>query len=420
MWALLIFEPEWFISEHFGGGAVLKRIPTVLLIPLAVLTLQRWRPRAVYWPFLLFVLLHLLWLPFVPNRGLSMPSFKLLFHFFCLFTATACILRTPAQVVPLLKMLLLGFIWYGLQGITDGRVQWQTALGNEDGFGPFMSMGIGLGYCLARGSRAKTWRYLGYSTAVLSSIGVIASFARGAVLSAGVVGLAVWLRSPRKMATLFSGIFALIVVLVSAEVLYPDGALWDEMSTISEGTEGGTGQDRWVLWTLAFEVFLENPVLGVGLNNFGAAAVNLIAEDQDRARYRDPSTLYNRALHNGYVQVLVEEGLVGIFLFGFMIIDLLLRLRRLRRAGPAKRWRRGTGGVFDLRSITLGLEASLIAFCFNAIFYNQVYEHHFWTLLCLAFVLELQTNPSPRHTGQSVEQGRAKPDSASLPMRRSL
>jgi O-antigen ligase len=233
------------------------------------------------------------------------------------------------------------------------------------------------------------WKAIGYVTAILGVVGVVSSIARGAMLSLCATAFAVWLRSPRKMRTLAIGVLGVMVAIVAAMVIFPSGEYWEEMSTISGGSESGTGQGRLVLWRLAMGGYFDNPVLGVGASNCGVWLANNVEFDGARTQFRDPNHMYNFALHNDYVTILCEEGSVGAIAFVAMIVDFLRRLYFLRSKAAVRAWRMAMGRTFDLRDLSLGLEAALVAYLTNAFFYNQLYVHWIWSLVTFGVALEV-------------------------------
>jgi O-antigen ligase len=140
---------------------------------------------------------------------------------------------------------------------------------------------------------------------------------------------------------------------------------------------------------LAGELFLVHPILGVGPGNFGTNAAEYFAGQGHLGNiFNDPSMLYMWFLHNDYVQVLVEQGLVGIFVMGAILVGFNNRLRSLRTEGARRRWHDQTGGFIDLRYVSLGLEVAMIGYLANAVFYGHIYLiHWFWSLIMLAHVL---------------------------------
>lgn len=89
------------------------------------------------------------------------------------------------------------------------------------------------------------------------------------------------------------------------------------VTDLSEGALSG----RWHIWTQSAQAFLDRPIAGAGLNAHRAAVQNRL----------DDLTTYKKAekeAHNAYLSVLVETGLVGLFLLATVIAIVLTRLRR--------------------------------------------------------------------------------------------
>jgi O-antigen ligase len=240
-------------------------------------------------------------------------------------------------------------------------------------------------------------RWLGYLISLLCIAGVVSSIARGAVLSAGLAMAMLWLRARNKLRLIGGTAVAAAVVAIAMSWLHPGGAFVEEMKTISEGNKAGTGQVRWVLWDLGMDVFADSPLIGVGSYQFGPIAAREIAYDSGRAVLQDPSNLYNAALHNIYVQLLAEFGLIGTgawLLTLWMFFSDLAAVRR-RRSRERWVWRKYS---FDVRDLTYGLECAMVAFVANGFFYNQLHEHWYWTLVTFARVMryaEDETTEAP-------------------------
>ena len=386
LWVMKIMEPEWLLFQQLG--APLYWLPT-LLAPIALLfALQLSSPKQIYWPLIIFTCLHIIASVFAGNAGYARGPTKFLLHTIIIFMATFAYVRTPQQFLTLAKILLVGFVWYGVQGLPNGKVGWHPLLGNEDSFGPLMGLGIGFGYYFARSSRSRLWQAIGLAAACLGVVGVIASFARGAVLAACGTGLVIWVRSPNKMRTLFAGVTAILIAVGAASIIFPSGEFWAEMSTIKDSGESGTGQGRLILWGLAFRAYTSNPILGVGSGNCGTWISENVEFDGDRSQFSDPSQIYSGAMHNDFVTVFCEEGTVGAIAFLVMIVGFARRIRFARSELAARAWFRNANNSFDIRELSLGLEVAMVAYLTNAIFYNQLYIHWFWTLVTLAYVLD--------------------------------
>jgi O-antigen ligase len=246
-------------------------------------------------------------------------------------------------------------------------VAWHTVWANYDGYGAMMVGGLGLCYFFSTAA-ARGW------------------FARGAFLGAVAIFAVLWLRSPRKGRTFMTGLVAAGVMTLSAASLHPD-TFWAEIrSTFTEGTTSGTGEDRWTLWTAGLKVFAQRPLFGVGANNFGVFAATHFEYGDVGGDYMNPRRLYGRSLHSIYVQFLSERGIVGFAAFIWMLADFWKRNAAIRSPAAGERWR-ALGGRLELRTVALGIEASMVAFLVTAGVYSLVATPWFYTLLALNVLL---------------------------------
>ena len=200
--------------------------------------------------------------------------------------------------------------------------------------------------------------------------------------------------SPRRLATLTYMVLAGMVLLFLAAALFPLDRYFERMkTTISEGTEAGNGQQRWILWQMGAEVFLQSPLWGVGAGNFGVVASEIIPNDPSRPQFADVRKVYSFSLHNDYMEILCEEGIIGISLWIGMIAGFFRRINQLRTEDAMIWWsRRGDEGV-DLRMIANGLEVAMVGYLISSVFYANVYIYWFWSLITIAYVLERVSSP---------------------------
>jgi len=157
--------------------------------------------------------------------------------------------------------------------------------------------------------------------AIAPLLGLVASFSRGALfaLVSGVVAL-YWGRRRRIFAAAVLG--GILVVLVSYPVLLsarhvlnfgPDVALSEEAQQVSDSS-------RIAVLRAGLKLFLAAPVVGVGYGQF---------------HYESPRYLSGSPVtypHNTFLQILAEQGLVGL---GVFLVVLLALFVSLSRAGDA-------------------------------------------------------------------------------------
>ena len=398
LWILLIGDPlRW---PAFYGARFLLLIPLPLLIVSVAYALLS-RPLRVVPALLAFSLYAIAQTPFSYNIGHAIPVAKVLLGFCGLAVLTLTVTQKAREAVPIVAWaLLFQYTWWALVGALPGRVIWHTlAYDNYDSFGPMMAIGIGASYFMAMAAKDRRVRLIGLATTAGCIIGLISSFARGAVV-AGVVTIGwLWIRSPNKLRTAGFGIVGAMVVFLATNVLFTNvdredanPNFWVEMATISD--TGGTRVDRYQLWAIARIEFAENPIFGVGPGSFGAYAAEQLSAGQLEGIRRDPERLYNKALHNMYYQILSEFGSIGVVIFLWMLWDFFRRNRTLRHPDRIEHWARETGDSFDLRNISLALEAGMIGFLTGGYFYNQIFDvHWFYTLITINALLSQVTGP---------------------------
>lgn len=399
LWAIVLFHPQWFVAAH--GARIALKIPTALFILLAVVTLLHAKPGIWYPPLLVSVLLAFVTLPFASNIAYAIKPTKQLLLYYVLLVGTLRFVRTPRQAMPVILMILVyQFTWWSVLGDRHGLVDWDVVYNNYDSFGPLMVMGITSAAYAAFATRSKWIRRLALLTAALSVVGLVSSYARGAVMAAGLVLLVAWMRSRRKGLALAGVLAAVVMVGVTGELFFsnsnrgsdtnPD--FIDEMLSIGAAVSAGQGEgtDRTVLWAIAWQEFLEQPLFGVGQDCFGVYAAGHFRPGQVGGPYRDnPGRLYNRAVHNTYFQTLAERGAIGTIVFAWLFVDFWRRNRRLRNPRAMARWAHRCGGAYDLRALAVAVEAAMVGYLATSMFYNQLLQVNWlWALLVVNLLLD--------------------------------
>ena len=408
LWVFVLFDPQWLLSSY--GIPVLLRVPTALFVfvtlaialevPSKASLKARWNWHL---PFLVFMGAGVATLPWALNNGFARQSIMLWALYWTLMVGTAAFVHSVQRAEKLLLLYAMSFVWYGVWGSWRGQVNWHYAFYNHDGFGALVVTGVGLcAFLTVAAPPGSRFRRVAAAGAALSVLGVVASFARGAFVASIAVAFLVWVRSKRKMRGLAIGIGGALMVLVAAEILHP-GMFWAEMETIfTQGKDEGTGQDRWILWGAAVEIFKERPLFGVGPRNFGPFAAQFFeVGDLPAGGYgytNNPGMLYNRSLHNIFVQIFVELGLVGSLAFIAVLVHFWRRNVALRTEEAAARWR-SLGGRLDLRSVALGLEAGMVGYLIPGMFYGLLAMHWFYTLLAVNLLLYVMVFGAKRKPG---------------------
>jgi O-antigen ligase len=397
-WAMTLFDLHFFlgsmIAPPLGQLGSLVFVPLILMMvvqgPAILAVEQRW---VWYPPFLMLLVTAISGFFTAINVGNVREVVQPLLIYYVLALATLMYIRTARHAVPIILMFCWQFAWWAISARTSGMVQWHGTLGNYDSFGGLMVQGTGICVWFGMAARAKRLRWFLFGLAGYCVMGVVASNARGAFLSLIALAALIWLRSPRKLATAAAGAVAAVIVVVAAQLLFEGGTFWTEIQSVfTEGTSEGTGGSRWILWGAAFRIFKQQPILGVGAGNVGVFGAQFFHVGEVPG-YENPGMLYGLDLHNSYMTVLSELGVVGIGAFIWLLVDFHLRNRAMRTPAAAQRWAALTGGKFDLRYLALGLEAANIANMLSGLFYSSLYHHWFYTVWAANRMLWAVTRP---------------------------
>jgi O-antigen ligase len=132
--------------------------------------------------------------------------------------------------------------------------------------------------------------------------------------------------SLRYRVTLKSILFSLLTVTVVFTIAYKVSPIFQKrmdlsvqsLQKITEGNYGSSWGTRANILIVAKDLVRENPILGIGMGN---AKVEFL----EKAKEYPQTGFFPKLnhLHNGYMQILVEIGIVGLLLFFFFIYTLL-------------------------------------------------------------------------------------------------
>jgi O-antigen ligase len=171
-------------------------------------------------------------------------------------------------------------------------------------------------------SKHKNWLWLNVSLTLLFAIGMILSGTRGSWVAT--LGAILILYVPRLKLRQYLLIAITVTLGVTVALRIPLVADFFNYRTGDAISSGGTG--RLAIWTVAWNMYLNNPVLGIGwrMSEFEMKIQDVekthatVIWDFDNGRFTPKTT------HNIYLQTLLELGIVGFILFMIWVISLLI------------------------------------------------------------------------------------------------
>lgn len=221
----------------------------------------------------------------------------------------------------------------------------------------------------------------------------VSTMSRGAFLGMVSIGILMWLKSKSKVKSL-AVIFLLLIAFVSlipqnykTEILSIGAEREMAFSDTTTSVDGrvlakyGTGRDRVELWKVAWRMFLDNPIIGVGQDNLPLRMGEYQNDEHGNSSWqRDIS---GRAVHSLYFTLLAELGIVGFLVWMFMLRNLLSKYRYVSKSF-SNNSKTSTQAESDfLKKMTLGFAVGMVGYLVSGAFLSAFYYPQFWNLAAL-------------------------------------
>jgi O-antigen ligase len=165
----------------------------------------------------------------------------------------------------------------------------------------------------------RPWvRWLGRAYLPVALLSIALTGSRGGMIVCMValliVPLAMTSLSPGKLVSAI----AMLAISGALAVAYVPDTVVQRLATTGESVQDLSLGGRFKLWQAGIHAFIEKPVMGYGTSAY-KVAINPEMGD------------LTQVAHNSYISVLVEEGLVGLFLFLAMLASVFFVINRLPR-----------------------------------------------------------------------------------------
>lgn len=236
------------------------------------------------------------------------------------------------------------------------------------GLVPAMALGGGL-LAVVRGRAARFAILVGI---VICAVGLAATQSRGGLVALGAAAIAalVVARGHRHHVV---AILCMLVAVAGGWLMANPSAL----QRIVTANDGGDGRAE--LWAVAWSMAQDHPVVGVGLNNFVRFSRDYAGRPGER-RFGELLTEKPVLVHNAYLQLLAETGIVGLLLLALIIAAAVRatwlagrRFERLRRP--------------DMATLARTLVIAQVGALAAAFFLSNLGDKRTWFLLALGPVL---------------------------------
>lgn len=295
----------------------------------------------------------------------------------------------------ILRFLLITFLFLGLWALThNGTGPVDCWLEDENDIAGVFVVGACLAYAMRTESPSRKWRWLAILTGGICLAALVATDSRGGFVALVVTVAAI---------ALFSGKFirtSIVIILIGLAALpFVPASYIGEVGSIEGGAESygkteGQEMERIYTWRRGWEMFLANPVIGVGAGNFSWAISGFETTYKARVQRGARRQIAGRAAHSIYFTLLPELGLAGTFAYLMIMIRSVWRARKTLRS-PVTVHEDGS-----MRMIALFIGPALIGYSVAGVFISVLWYPMLWLLVSLAIVLHL-----PADTASDEPQG---------------
>ena len=337
--------------------------------------------------FMALLVVMALWVPFANNNFHALMTFKDMTLCFFFYLGIVAFVNTTQRMHKLILMWLAVHTVLAINGLLHGGHGVGGWMGDENDFGMEMNVAIPVAFFMYQGAAGRS-KPLYIGLLGLFVMALVSTGSRGGFLGLVAVGAYCWFYSPQKIMSLIIGICLSGLILIAAPQEY-----WDRIATITDDStmETGTAGQRMFTWGIGWEMFLANPILGIGQANFPWTLGEYLG-----GRTWQTKSLAGRKAHSLYFTLLPELGLVGVVIFGSMVYfnyrDTRVRQLRLRLRGDVvKSNREKDDQLYRAALYGNAILGGMIGYLVTSTFISTLWYPTFWIMMGLAVALRNTT-----------------------------
>lgn len=359
-----------------------------------------------------FLVLMVIGTPFATNRFYAfMATRDFALFLFGAVVPLMCFVNTYERLRVLVSFFVLLHIPLALYCIKNNGFGIGSFLGDENDFCLALNVILPYAFFSLYIFRKVTQRIYLIATIGLLLFTITSTLSRGGFVGLVAVALACWLISPRKMMSLIG--LAAICAIVATFV--PD-SYWAEMKTIETSTdENDTGAQRLYYWGMAWRMFLDHPILGVGPTNYQWNSFQYESADQVARGLH----VWGKGSHSLYFTLLPEEGLVGAAVYLALIVTGIRNNSRIRKT-YRRLSSRGLAPeladrLYALNILSRANDVATLGYLVSGAFLSVLYYPHFWLQVGFGVAISRIFDRLVNSARVSGQENRAQPIAVKRP-----
>jgi oligosaccharide repeat unit polymerase len=287
--------------------------------------------------------------------------------------------KKPSQYILLLDIFILAVMHSSFRSIrSQGRIFDSLWLADENTVGLLMAYAMPFAFFLF--IYYKSWiKKIYYILGLVAMVAAnVVAMSRGGTLALAIAGFFCWLFIKYKFRTLFLIIMAVVLIFQFAPPKF-----FSEMNSLKQGTEEGTAFDRVYSWHLAFMMFLDHPILGIGPANYPHyfSQYNLIYKEIS-TRNPGHKAREKRVAHSTPYQWLAEMGFIGVCILLLLQVAMFKNWWTLRKYTETIKYSPEKSEEFlFFKYLTHANALGQIAFWIGALFLTLILQPFYWILI---------------------------------------
>lgn len=213
-----------------------------------------------------------------------------------------------------------------------------------------------IGLCLTLDDKSK----LGFFVRILSILGVFLSGSRSGLLCLFILLILRKFKNIFKPSNMFLAALGILLLITTLyflkDYLPPSIGMIFDISSYSDESERNSLSDRTAAIVAGYYSFINNPIFGYGIGNLTAHPLNH----------------HGQMSHNTLIEILAENGLIGLILYGTINVMFFSRLKQAFICGISTHTFKNFTFlliIFNLMSLTLVVHYSRIFFFIVAIMF---------------------------------------------------